>query len=218
MQDFAGFLKKRSNIEDEHAQGLRKLSQATHQTSQRNDNRQGSYALQLADVTRIHERIADNGSQFALSLHQMHEDLNELSNNMEQGRKHWKHEGLNNEKKVKDAELLMEKAKARYDTSANNYDRARTGDSSGRAFGIKGPKSAEQREEDLNRKVQVADADYQTKVQAAKMQRQENLSSLRPQAVKAIQELITECDSGLTLQLQKFGEEMRTLRTVMLQC
>lgn len=205
IQDFAAFLKKRSILEEEHAQGLRKLSQATHQSAQRNDNRQGSYALQLGDVTRTHDRMAENGLQFALSLHQMHEDLTDLSNNVEGGRKRWKHEGLDNEKKVKDAEALLEKAKARYDANADNYDRARTGDSSGRVFGIKGPKSAEQREEDLLRKAQAADVDYQAKVKGAQDQRSENLSVLRPQAVKAIQELIAECDSGLTLQLQKFG-------------
>ena len=101
---------------------------------------------------------------------------------------------------------MMEKAKAKYDGRAEDYDRARTGDKqSGRVFGLKGPKSAAQHEEDLNRKVQAADADYQSKVQLARNQRQELLSTLRPQAVKAILDLIRECDSGLTLQLQKFG-------------
>lgn len=40
----------------------------------------------------------------------------------------------------------------------------------------------------------------------AKSQRQELVSTLRPQAIQALQDLINECDSGLTLQLQKFGE------------
>ena len=181
------------------------MSRSTYESAQKSENRQGSYALQLADVTRIHERMAENGITFSRSLFQMQEDLKEMSNNIERGRKHWKQEGLNNEKKVKEAESQLEKAKSRYDNSAVSYDKARTGDSSGRAFGIKGPKSAEQREEDLHRKVQAADADYAAKVQAAQAQRQENISLLRPQAVKALQELITECDSALTLQLSKFG-------------
>ena len=154
----------------------------------------------------MHERMADNGMQFALSLHQMHEDLNELANNMERGRKNWKQTGLNAEKRASDAEANMEKAKAKYESLAETYDRARTGDkTSGRAFGLKGPKSAAQHEEDLQRKVQAADADYKSKVEAAQAQRQELLNTSRPQAIKALQELITECDSALTLQLQKFG-------------
>jgi len=151
--------------------------------------------------------MADNGVQFALSLHQMHEDLHDLAANIERGRKHWKQHGLNAEKRVQDSESMMEKAKAKYDSLAEDYDRARTGDKqSGRVFGLKGPKSAAQHEEDLNRKVQAADSDYSTKVQTAKAQRQELVSTLRPQAINALQDLINECDSGLTLQLQKFGE------------
>ena len=150
--------------------------------------------------------MADNGVQFALSLHQMHEDLHDLAANMERGRKHWKQNGLSAEKRVQDSESMMEKAKAKYDSLAEDYDRARTGDKqSGRVFGLKGPKSAAQHEEDLNRKVQAADSDYQSKVQLARSQRQELVSTLRPQAVKTLLDFINECDAGLTLQLQKFG-------------
>ena len=151
--------------------------------------------------------MADNGIQFALSLHQMHEDLHDLVANMERGRKSWKQTGLTAEKRVQDAESMMEKAKAKYDSLADDYDRARTGDKqSGRVFGLKGPKSAAQHEEDLHRKVQAADADYASKVQTAQSQRQELVSTSRPQTLKALQDLTRECDSGLTLQLQKFGK------------
>lgn len=166
----------------------------------------GSYAQQLSEVIRVHERMGDNGMQFALSLHQMHEDLNELSNNMERGRKNWKHEGLESEKRASDAESLMQKAKAKYDSLAEDYDRARTGDTKGsRRIGLKGPKSAEQYEQDLSRKLAQADLDYEEKVKQAKAQRAHLMSTGRPQAVKALQELIKECDSALALQLQKFG-------------
>ena len=150
--------------------------------------------------------MAENGIKFALSLHQMSEDLHDLANNMERGRKQWKQTGLDAEKRVRDAEAAMEKAKGKYDSLAEDYDRARTGDrQSGKKFGLKGPKSAAQLEEDLQRKLQGADSDYASKVESAQSQRQELLSSLRPQAVSNLQELIMECDSGLTLQLQKFG-------------
>lgn len=149
--------------------------------------------------------MADNGLQFAMSLHQMSDDLNEMAANIDRGRKQWKQSGLNAEKRVQDAEALMEKAKAKYDSLAEQYDRARTGERQSGKFGLKGTKSAAQQEEALHTKVQAADSDYASKVQAAKTQRQELISTLRPQAVRALQDLIAECDSGLTLQLQKFG-------------
>ncbi|KAK7537099.1 Rho GTPase activator [Phyllosticta citribraziliensis] len=205
-KDFSTFLSKRSKLEEDHAQGLKKLCRATNESIRRHDSRQGSYLHQFEEGTRLHERMGDNGMQFALSLHQMHEDLNELTNNVEKGRKQWKATGLASEKKVSDAIQQMEKAKAKYDSLAEDYDRVKTGDkSAGRVFGIKGPKSAAQHEEDLHRKLQTADQDYKSKVETAQMLRTELVERLRPQAVSATMELIKECDSALILQMQKFA-------------
>ncbi|CAK3783277.1 RHO GTPase-activating RGD1-like [Lecanosticta acicola] len=205
-RDFAQFLRRRSSLEEEQAKGLKKLAQQHLEDMKKGDKRGGSWGQQLSEVLRIHERMADNGMQFALSLHQMHEDMDVLSANMERGRKQWKHEGLDAEKKASDAEQAMQKAKARYDSLAEDYDRARTGDTKGsRRIGLKGPKSAEQYEQDINRKMQAADEDYKEKVRQAASQREQLVKVDRPKAVKALQELIQECDSALTLQLQKFA-------------
>ncbi|EHK97504.1 putative RHO GTPase-activating protein RGD1 [Glarea lozoyensis 74030] len=136
----------------------------------------------------------------------MFEDLNEMAANIEKGRKHWKTTGLATEARAADAETAMRKSKAKYDALAEDYDRARTGDGqSGKKFGLKGPKSAQQHEADLLRKLQAADADYQAKVTAAQGLRSELLAKHRPDAVKSLQELIKECDSALTLQMQKYA-------------
>jgi hypothetical protein len=205
-QTFSTFLKKRSNVEDEHAKELRKLSRATSSDIRSPESRQDSYSRQFEAVNGLHERMAENGLQFALNLHQMHEDLNQLAFDMEKGRKHWKQTGLSAEKKVLDAETQLERAKQKYDSLAEDLDALKTGDkSAGRHFGLRGPKSAEQREEDLQRRLQVADQDYQAKVQYAQQERQQLLSTHRPQAIKAIQDLVNESDSGLSLQMQKFA-------------
>ncbi len=206
-RDFAAFLKRRSALEEEQATGLRRLAKSQQEALRRMEVKAGSYAAQVAEVMRVHERMAENGMQFALSLHQMHEDLNELSANMDRGRKQWKHTGLDAEKRSSDAEAIMTKAKARYDTLAEDYDRARTGDAKGsKRLGIKGPKSAEQYESDMLRKTQAADQEYEEKVKQAKSQRESLINADRPKAVRALLELIRECDSALTLQLQKFGK------------
>lgn len=154
--------------------------------------------------------MAENGIQFALNLHHMQEHLLDHAATIERGRRHWKQTGLSAEKRVQDAESMLTKAKAKYDSLAEDYDRARTGDKQGgRVFGLKGPKSAAQHEEDVHRKLQAADSEYSTRVQTAQSQRQELLENLRPQATKAIQDLINECDAGLTMQLQRFGEIRR---------
>ncbi|KAL6233551.1 hypothetical protein BDW75DRAFT_251934 [Aspergillus navahoensis] len=204
-RDFASFLKKRSILEEEHAQGLRKVSRALYDAAHKSENRQGTYSYGCVEINSFHDRMADHGLQFATSLQQMADNLNELAGNIERGRKQWKHEGLNAEKRVLEAEALAEKAKSKYDTLAEQYDRVKTGEKAGGKFGFKGTKSVAQQEEDLLRKVQSADSDYKAKVQAAQTARQELISTHRPQAVHNIQQLISECDSGLALQMQKFG-------------
>ncbi|KAF4624815.1 hypothetical protein G7Y89_g13352 [Cudoniella acicularis] len=205
-KEFATFLKKRSTLEEEHSNGLKKLCRQTTESIRRPEHRHGSFLQSYEEITTIHERMADNGAQFAISLHQMHEDLLEMAANIERGRKHWKTTGLTAEQRAADAEAAMRKSKAKYDSLSDDYDRARTGDrQTGKIFGLKGPKSAQQHEEDLHRKVVAADADYASKVQNAQAVRAELLSKQRPEAVKSLEELIKECDSALTLQMQKFA-------------
>ena len=199
------FLRKRSLLEEEHAQALKKLCRSAVESIRRPDGRQGSFARSYGELSSIHDRMADNGIQFALSLHQMHEDLQELAADKERRRKEWKQKGLGAEKRVQDAEGAMDKAKTKYNSLAEDYDRARTGDKQSGRFGLKGPRSAAQVEEDLNRKMQMADSDYASKVQNAQTLQQELISTLRPQAIRALEQLVNECDSGLTLQMQKFG-------------
>lgn len=148
----------------------------------------------------------------------MHEDLLDVAANIERGRKHWKQTGLSAEQRLQDTESAMRKSKVKYEAIAEDYDRARTGDrQSGKIFGIKGPKSAAQHEEDLHRKVQAADTDYAQKVQSAQTCRTELLTRGRPEATKNLMDLIRECDSALTMQMQKFGQS-NTFRATQSLC
>ncbi|OBT73735.1 hypothetical protein VF21_07145 [Pseudogymnoascus sp. 05NY08] len=205
-KEFALFLQKRSKLEEDHSVGLRKISKITHDNLRRPEHRQNSFIASYDEMTRIQDRMAENGAQFAASLHQMHEDMLEMAANIERGRKHWKTTGLSAEARLVDCETAMRKSKAKYDTLAEEYDRARTGDRAAtKKFGLKGPKSAAQHEEDLLRKAQAADSDYASKVQTAQSVRHEHLTKGRPEAVKGLQDLINECDSALVLQMQKFA-------------
>lgn len=185
---------------------MKKLCRSTSDGAKRPESRQGTFVSNYEALTRAHEKMADNGLSFAQSLNQMNEDLQELAREKEAGRKHWKTTGLAAEKRSQDAEGAMDKAKSKYHTLAENYHAIKTGDKTGTKFGIKGPKNAAQVEEDTLRKLQAADSDYSQKVQTASGFRKELVETSRPQAVRALEQLINECDSALTLQIQKFGE------------
>ncbi|PSS03233.1 hypothetical protein BD289DRAFT_478703 [Coniella lustricola] len=205
-KEFANFLKKRASIEENNSSMLKRLSQSTSDNMRRADHLGGTFNKAFDGMMVIHERIAENGLQYAMSLYQMTEDLLELAAIAEKQRKGWKQSGLAAEQRVVDVEAQMRKSQAKYYSLAEEYDRARTGDSSkSRVFGIKGPKSAAQHEEELLRKVQAADQDYQNKVQVLLQERGQLISATRPEAIRALQDIVRECDSGLLLQMQKFA-------------
>jgi uncharacterized protein YajQ (UPF0234 family) len=205
-QELSTFLRKRSLLEEEHANSLKKLCRVTLDGMARKESRQGSYAAHFDEVVRVHEVMAEHGVSFGLNAHQMSIDLDNLAHDMERGRKQWKQTALAAEQRVMDAERLLDKAKLKYDQLAEDYDGVRTGDrSAGRTFALR-PKTAAQHEEDLQRKMGNADQDYKQKVQNAQVARAELQTTSRPQAVQAILQLIKECDSAVTLQLQKYGK------------
>ncbi|CRK31940.1 hypothetical protein BN1723_019506, partial [Verticillium longisporum] len=149
------------------------------------DHKQGTFAQAYTEMMYIHERMAENGMQFALSLHQMHDDLVELAAVAERSRKGWKVNGLAPEQRVAELETVLRKSKAKYDSLADEYDRARTGDTSrqsGKMFSLKS-KSGPQHEEDLLRKVQGADQDYHGKVQHLQSEKHELVTRTRPEAI-----------------------------------
>lgn len=152
--------------------------------------------------------MADNSSTFAASLLTMHDDLIDLATATERSRKHWKATGLSAEQKVTDLELTMRKSKIKYDSLADEYERARTGEGrgTGKVLNAFKNKSAAQVEEDLLRKVQAADQTYHGHVQTLQTEKSHLETSLRPEAIKALTDHIQEMDAGLTLQMQKLGK------------
>ncbi|PWW76573.1 Rho GTPase activation protein [Tuber magnatum] len=131
--------------------------------------------------------------------------------NLEAGRKidrNVKQIGLTHEKKLHEAELVVDKAEIKCDTPAEEWHKARSGDRrSGKTpFSLRGTRNGPRHEEDLQRKVAAADSEYHTRVQIANTQRHDAINSLRPQAVRALHEMIAECDAGLIVQLQRFAQ------------
>lgn len=179
----------------------------SQESMRRSEHRQGSFAHAYDDMMHIHERMAENGVQFSVSLHQMHEDLIELATMAERNRKTWKTNGLAAEQKVVDIEQTMRKSKTKYDSLADEYDRARTGEprQGGKVLGAFKSKSGAQHEEELKRKVEAADRTYYGHVQTYQSEKSQLVSSIRPDIIRTLQDLVNEIDSGVALQMQKFG-------------
>ncbi|KAH6607178.1 rho gtpase activator rgd1 [Trichoderma cornu-damae] len=208
-KEFGIFLKKRAGLEEDSAQTLKKLARATQDNIRRPEHRGGTFVHVYEEMVHIHERMADNGIQFAATLLQMNEELLEAANNAERNRKVWKANGLAAEQKVVDLEVAMRKSKAKYDSLAEEYDRARTGESKpggGKVLGaFKAHKSAAQQEEELLKKVQLADQIYHSAVVSLQTEKAHLQTAIRPDTVKSLQEAIREIDSAVGMQMQRFA-------------
>lgn len=208
-KEFGTFLKKRAGLEEDSAQTLKKLARATQDNIRRPEQRGGTFVHVYEEMVHIHERMADNGIQFAATLLQMNEELLEAAGNAERNRKVWKANGLAAEQKVIDLEAAMRKSKAKYDSLAEEYDRARTGESrpgGGKVLGaFKAHKSAAQQEEELLKKVQGADQIYHSAVTSLQTEKAQLQTTTRPEIVKSLQEAIREIDSAVGMQMQRFA-------------
>lgn len=203
-REFSGFLKERSAIEDRHAQGYKKLLRHATESIRKPEARQGSYAKNFAESLQIHDRMAENTLQLSAALTLMADEVRDMAENAERGRKQWKHATIDAEKKLSDAESAQQKAKDRYNAAAEQYDRVRTGEKQAGKFGLKN-KSPAQQEEALKEKADMLDQEYGQKTQTAQVERREFEGTTKPQIVRSLQDLIKECDAGLSMQMAKLA-------------
>lgn len=205
-RDFSALLKERYALEDRYAQGYKKLVRNSAEALRQPGARQGSYARNFDESLRITDRQAENGLQFASVLYSMADELRDMAENAEKGRKHWKHVTIDAEKKLSDAETAQQKAKDRFNTAAEQYERIRTGERQDRKFGLKN-KSPAQQEEALKEKADMLDQDYMSKSHIAQDHRREFENITRPQIVRNLQELIMECDAAMAMQMARLASQ-----------
>ncbi|KAK9455986.1 hypothetical protein V1511DRAFT_496222 [Dipodascopsis uninucleata] len=212
-KDFVSFLKRRAQIEEEHSQSMKRLSRMTKDSISKQEGRIDSFSTNFVEATKVHEQLADQSSKFSIALMKMHDELSDLCKTTEKARKQLKESGLRYEKTVVDAEQAAEKAKQKYDSLCEEFERVRIGDPSKRSTGLKfkSQKSGPQQEEELHKKVMGADSDYSQKVQAATNLLKDLLHKHRPDTVRQLRGLISSFDAGLSLHLQRFANLTESL-------
>jgi len=191
---------------------LRRICMNSRGEVYRPDGRQGSYMEGMLDILRVYERMADHDTEFSTNLNQIHSELTKMAEYTDSERRRIKQSGLAAERRVQDAERQMERAKARYDSLAQDYIHAkRSSNTSSRRFTFRGPKSTGQFEEELYRKVTVADEEYEAKVVNAQQLRGELVSTLRPNTVNYLKMLIEDIDTCLTTQMQELATQQENI-------
>ncbi|PWN97700.1 GTPase activating protein [Tilletiopsis washingtonensis] len=233
-QQTASFLKKRSVIEEEYARAMSKLARSSAESYASAEGKAGSFVTSWTGVMRTHESLADNRLRFAAKLSEMSDELTTLAKEVDRNRKQARETGLRLERNLQDAEAGVEKARLRFDATAEDLERllllksgesakggelqAGTGGStsgkrtlgkaigkSGLLFKNKNPNQILKQEEDIRARTSTASDAFRKEVLATQGTRQEYFNLQLPRILRALKESAEEIDNGLQYHLVRYA-------------
>nr|ASF90216.1 hypothetical protein SPAR03590 [Bartheletia paradoxa] len=117
------FFRKRAAIEDEYARSMIKLARTTTEVYGMNDGKAGTFVTSWQATMRTHEVLGDNRLRLSTRLVEMSDELASLAKEVDRNRKQSKDLGQRLEKNLQEAEISVEKAKGRFDATAEELER-----------------------------------------------------------------------------------------------
>ncbi|RPA86104.1 RhoGAP-domain-containing protein [Ascobolus immersus RN42] len=213
-KDFANFLKKRAFLEEEHASGLRKICRGIFDAANRLDSTCAPYyTYQMQTANNAHVQLAENGYQFSRKLLQVYENLTDLATSIDKKRRDLKMVSLTNEKKLQTSEAAVKSARARYGKLMEDKSKARS-HAAKPSFSLRAPSlgaltsslGGGSTGEDIDRKLQLADSDYQRAITSAYEMEEILIQIKRPEAIKALKEMVFRIESALVYHMHTFAE------------
>lgn len=208
--EIAKYVKKKAMIEDDHYTQLKKFAGQVRGLLKNSKNlKNDGFSLHFDQVVEFDEKLHGVGSSYVKALNVMYDELVSLVNTISRSRKVIKEESKRKEKDCADSIALAEKARQKYHHLCDDLEKVKTSDPNKKSF-LKN-KTAEQQEDDLQRKVDAADQDYRLKVGTCKKLKDELLMIHRPVNSKKLMNLILEMDVAMNVQLQKFATWSETL-------
>ncbi|CUM52693.1 uncharacterized protein AC631_00601 [Debaryomyces fabryi] len=204
-EEFSKFVKKKAVIEDEHYNQLKKFASHTRTTMKGSTKlKNDSFSSKLDSIIEFDEKLFNVGSSYVKALNVMYDELTSLIGTVSRSRKTIKDESKRKEKECLDSVMTAEKAKQKYYHLCDDLEKLKASDPNKKSFSLKN-KSAEQQEDDLQRKVDAADQDYKLRVTTCKKLKDEILMLHRPASSKKLKNLILEMDIAMNVQLQKYA-------------
>lgn len=202
--EIAKYVKRKAMIEDEHYSQLKKFSIHLRSNMKASKSlKEDNFANKFDSIVEFDEKLYSVGSSYVKALNVMHDEINSLISTVSRSRKMIKDECKKKEKDCADAIMLAEKAKHKYYHLCDDLEKVRSSDPNKKSF--LSNKTAEQQEDDLQRKTDAADQDYRLKVAACQKLKDEILMVHRPLNSKKLKNLILEMDIAMNVQLQKFA-------------
>lgn len=199
-EEFIKFLRKKYMFEDEHTQELLKHYRNFFQAS----NGVSSLKKTFHDILQFDGKLGQVKQSYVKALQKMYDEISSLLLTMTKVRKSIKENSKRLEKEVMDSIHNAEKAQSRYNSLCQDYEKLRMEDPTKTKLTLRGSKTTREQEEELLRKIDIADQDYRSKVDHANSLRDNFLHRERPQIVAELKNLILEMDTAMAIQLQKY--------------
>lgn len=221
-RDASQMLKKRAALEEEYAQGLKKIARASMSDYTGNDVRAGTYGTSWVHMIQNQDIISENHFRFATKLTNISDDIASLVHDAEHNRKQARDLGFRLEKNLLEAESTADRARLRLDSATEDLDRVlliKAGDpraNDKRSIGMpfskgsslfksKNPQQMARNEDECRAKKGHAHDTLRSEAQTAQAKRQEYFQQQLPQILRAYKESLDELETGLQFQLMRYA-------------
>ncbi|CAG8756298.1 15675_t:CDS:10, partial [Dentiscutata erythropus] len=151
-----------------------------------------SYGENWLYMLKLHESIGENRVKFAAAIQEISEEITALYKETDKSRKNLKDSGQKHERTIQDAEQALEKAKNKYETHSEDWERSIL------------IKNGEAMEEDARNKAATANDTYKHHLSITNAARHEYFDIHLPRMVTALKDISDECDIGLQYHLARY--------------
>ncbi|CCF57425.1 hypothetical protein KAFR_0C04350 [Kazachstania africana CBS 2517] len=198
-EEFTKFLRKKYLYEDEHTQELSKQYKHFFMSSSGS-----SLKRMIHDILEYDGKLAHVKQSYIRALQKMYDEISALLLTITKMRKTLKENSRRLEKDVSDAIHSAEKAQSRYNSLCQDWDKLRMSDPTKTKLTLRGSKTTREQEEELLRKIDIADLEYKQKVDHSNSLRNTFITKERPRIVLELKDLILELDTAMAIQVQKY--------------
>ncbi|RXK35170.1 GTPase activating protein [Tremella mesenterica] len=117
------FFKARAELEDKYGKALSELCKVSSDAYSRADGKAGTFVDAYQDSLKLQDKMSKSRTRFAYRLGEMAEELFMIAREGERLRKLHRETGMRYQTLLQDSEMAMEKAKVRFDTTAEELER-----------------------------------------------------------------------------------------------
>lgn len=204
-EEFIKYLRKKYQFEQDYFNELSKHYKNFFVNSKTTNNNNSNLYNTFNNIITFDSKISKIKQSYIKSLIKIYDELNSLLLTMTKLRKSIKENSKKLEKDVSDSIHIAEKAKSKYLSLCQDWDKLKTIDPTKTKLTLRGSKTTKEQEEDLLKKIDQADFDYKQKVDHSNNLRNQFLNKERPKIIQELKNLIMEFSIAISIQLQKYS-------------